>query len=144
MEIEIRSSGVDLMEALRAYLQRRMRFRFDRHPEVIRKITVRLTEQSGAKADGRTNCHITAELIPSGEIFVSEGAADLYRAIGGGIERLGAALHGIRGRQRTGEGFESIRKEQRASLNRGVRCNAKARRPRSQRGRVGLPDRLRS
>lgn len=144
MEIEIRSSGLDLMEALRAYLQRRMRFRFDRHPELIRKITVRLTEQSAAKADGRTRCHITAELIPSGEIFVSEAAADLYLAIGGGIERLGAALHGVRGRQRTGGGYESIRKEATASLTRGGRRNAKARRPLHQRGRTRLPDRLRS
>jgi len=32
--------------------------------------------------------------------LVPETAADLYHAIGGGIERLGSALHGLRGRQR--------------------------------------------
>lgn len=147
MEIDVRSNGVDLMEALRAYLQRRMRFRFDRHPESIRKITVRLTEKNTSKADGRKICQINAELNPSGEILVSATAADLYQAIGGGIERLGSALHGLRGRQRTAErGLESIRKEnlQRMSGQRCGRRNARVRRPFLETGRGAKTKRLRS
>src|SRR5438552_15536819 len=82
MEIDICCNGMDLMEALRAYLQRRMRFRFDRHPELIRKITVRLIEQNTSKSHGGKLCQINAELNPSGEILVRETAADLYQAIG--------------------------------------------------------------
>ena len=147
MEIEIRNTGLDLMEALRAYLQRRMRFRFDRHPELIRRITVRLTEQNASKAEGRKVCQITAELNPSGEILVRKTAADLYHAIGGGIERLGAALHGLRGRQQAADrGFESIRKENRpkTARRRGGRRNASARRPLHERGCSARTGRLRS
>jgi len=132
MEIEIRSGEVDLLEALRAYLQRRLRFRFDRHPELIRKVTVRLTEQHAAKLGGRKQCRITAELHPSGEIFVSETAMDLYQAIGGAIERLGSAIHGVRTRQRTvARGFESVRRNSgpQAVRKRSGRRNARDRRP---------------
>lgn len=84
MEIEVRCGDVDLMEALRAYLQRRVRFRFDRHPDLIRKITVRLEEQKTARAEGKKLCRISAELIPSGQVSVSETPAT-------SIKRLGAA-----------------------------------------------------
>lgn len=147
MEIDIRCGGVDLLEALRAYLQRRMRFRFDRHPELIRKITVRLNEQNTWKAHGRAFCQIHAELNPSGEILVRETATDLYRAIGGSIERLGSALHGRLGRQRDAERrFESIRKENRrkAPPGRGGRRNARARRLLFERRRGTGNKRLRS
>jgi len=147
MEIDIRCNGMDLMETLRAYLQRRMRFRFDRHPELIRKITVRLTEQNTSKPHGRKLCQINAELNPSGEILVRETAPDLYQAIGGGIERMGSALHGLRGRQRTAErGFESIRKENppKRSSTRGGRRNSRVRRPLFERGRAEKTKRLRS
>ena len=139
MEIDIRCNGMDLMEALRAYLQRRMRFRFDRHPELIRKITVRLIEQNTSRSHGRKLCQINAELNPSGEILVRETAADLYQAIGGGIERLGSALHGMRGQQRTAKrGFESIRKENfpKRPSTRGGRRNSRVRRPLFERGRA--------
>jgi ribosomal subunit interface protein len=139
MEIDIRCNGMDLMEALRAYLQRRMRFRFDRHPELIRKITVRLTKQNTSKSHGGKLCQINAELNPAGEILVRETAADLYQAIGGGIERLGSALNGLRGRQRTAErGFESIRKENppKKSSTKGGRRNSRVRRPLFERGRA--------
>jgi ribosomal subunit interface protein len=145
MEIDIRSNGVDLMEALRAYLQRRMRFRFDRHPELIRKITMRLTEQNTSKAHGRKLCQINAELNPSGEILVRETATDLYRAIGGGIERLGSALHGLRGRQRdTERKFESKENRPDAPRARGGRPNARVRRPFFETGRGTRNKRLRS
>jgi len=146
MEIDIRCKGMDLMEALRGYLQRRMRFRFDRHPELIRKITVHLTEQNTSKPHGRKICQINAELNPSGEIIVRETAAELYQAIGGGIERLGSALHGLRGRQRTADrGFESIRKENRPKMSRrrGGRRNARVRRILFERGRSEKTKRLR-
>ena len=147
MEIEIRSSGVDLMEALRAHLQRRMRFRFDRYAELIRKISVRLTEQPTARADGRQLCQIRAELNPSGEVFVREAATDLYRAIGGSIERLGSALRRLRSREHTSErGYDSIRKEAAFKKLRGTsgRRNARERRLLSQRGRSVRTRRLRS
>lgn len=147
MEIDIRCGGVDLLEALRAYLQRRMRFRFDRHPELIRKITVRLNEQNTSKAHGRAFCQIHAELNPSGEILVRKTATDLYRAIGGSIERLGSALHGLRGRQRDAErNFESIRKEnpRKTSQGRGGRRDARTRRPLFESGRGMGNKRLRS
>lgn len=146
MEIDIRSGGVDLLEALRAYLQRRIRFRFDRHPKSIRKITVRLNEQNTSKAHGRAFCQIHAELNPSGETLVRETATDLYHAIGGGIERLESAFHGRRGRQRDAERrFESIRKENRpkAPRGRGGRRNARAHRLLFEGGR-GTRKRLRS
>ena len=147
MEIDIRCGGVNLLEALRAYLQRRMRFRFDRHPELIRKITVRLNEQNTSKAHGRAFCQIHAELNPSGEILVRETATDLYQAIGGSIERLGSKLHGLRGRQRdAARGFESIRKEKRPKTQRarGGRRNARARSPFFERVRSTGNKRLRS
>jgi ribosomal subunit interface protein len=136
MEIEIRSSGVDLLEALRGYMQRRMHFRFDRHPELIRRLTVRLSERSGANAGAKTICEITAELAPSGEILIRESAPDLYRAIGGAVERLGSALHRRQGQQRTARrGYASMRKSgtPRRVRRIGGRRNSGAKRPLVQR-----------
>jgi hypothetical protein len=113
---------------------------------LIRKITVHLTEQNTSKPHGRKICQISAELNPSGAILVRETAADLYQAIGGGIERLGSALHGLRGRQRAADrGFESVRKENRPKTSRrGGRRNARMRRPLFERGRSEKTKRLRS
>ncbi|MBS1842084.1 MAG: HPF/RaiA family ribosome-associated protein [Acidobacteria bacterium] len=142
MEIEIRSGGVDLQEALRAYLQRRMRFRFDRHPELVRKVTVRLTEQDSARSGGRKHCRITAELNPSGEIFVSATAMHLYQAIGGAVERLAAAIQGARTRHRTlARKSETVRQNSgpRAVRKRSGRRNARGRRPLSERSAPVTP-----
>lgn len=61
---------------------------------------------------------------------------DLYQAIGGAIERLGSAIHGVRTRQRTvARGFESVRRNSgpQSVRKRSGRRNARGRRPLAER-----------
>jgi putative sigma-54 modulation protein len=110
MELELRTRQVDLVDALRGYVQRRLRFKLSRHAGRVRRLKLRLTEES--VANGRTNklCVLAAELIPSGELLITETNTDLYIAIGRAIERLGSALHHKLERQRGARrGRDSVR-----------------------------------
>lgn len=110
MELELRAQQVDLVEALRANVQRRLRFKLGRHADRIRRLTLRLSEQTGAKGGAAKQCVLAADLVPSGEVIVTETHADLYSAISGAVENLRSVLRRKLDRQRERwRGRESIR-----------------------------------
>lgn len=111
MQVEIRTFSTHPAQVHRAYARRRLRFKCDSHPGMIRRLKVRLMEQNAAKAGQKKICQIAAHLIPSGTIKVREAAADTYRAIDKAVERFGSALSRKLERRRSARrGFESIRK----------------------------------
>ena len=100
MNIELRMHQVDLVNALRAYVERRLRFKLGRHAGHVRTLTFRLTEQDSTTGSGAKLCFLAAKLVPTGEVIVMETNRDLYTAVGHAIERLKTALQRKIERQR--------------------------------------------
>jgi ribosomal subunit interface protein len=101
MNCEVRMDQVDLVNALRAYVQRRLQFKLGPHVQHVRALKVRLTEQDGTSCNGTKLCLLSARLAPSGELTITETNADLYKAVGRAIERLKTALLRKMERQRS-------------------------------------------
>lgn len=100
MNCDVRMDQVDLVNALRAYVQRRVRFKLRPHGGHVRALKVRLTEQDGTSGNGTKLCLLTAKLAPSGEVTITETNTDLYKAVSRAIERLKTALQRKIERQR--------------------------------------------
>ena len=91
MNCDVRLHQVDLANAFRAYVERRLLFKLGRHAEHVRTLRVRLTEQEST-ASGAKLCFLAAKLVPSGELIITETNSDLYTAVSRAIERLKTAL----------------------------------------------------
>jgi len=92
MNCDVRMDQVDLVNALRAYVQNRLQFKLGPHAGRVRALKLRLIEQDGTSGNGAKLCLLTAKLAPSGELTITETNADLYKAVGRAIERLKTAL----------------------------------------------------
>ena len=110
MNFELRTHQVDLANALRAYVQRRLRLKLGRHAEHIRRLKLRLTGHNSATSGAAKLCFLAAELVPSGELVIMETSTDLYMAVSRAIERFKIALRRKVERQRSARrGRESVR-----------------------------------
>ena len=82
MNVNVRMHQVDLVKALRTYLEKRLRYKLGRHADCIRGVRVHLNDQDGAADGTATVCFLAAELVPSGEVLVKEADTDVYGALG--------------------------------------------------------------
>ena len=112
MNIEVRMHQVDLVNALRAYIETRLRFKLGRHAAQVRTLKLRLTEQDRTTGSGAKLCFLAAKLVPSGEVIVMETNRDLYTAVSHAIERFKKALQRTierqRGRRRSRESLQDV------------------------------------
>lgn len=92
MNCDVRIDQVDLANALRAHVQRRLRFKLGPHAEHVRALKVRLIDQDCTSGNGIKLCLLTAKLAPSGEVTITETNTDVYKVVGRAIERLKTAL----------------------------------------------------
>jgi len=92
VDFDVRMHQVDLVNALRAYVERRLRFKLGRHAGHVRTLKCRLTEQDSITGSGAKLCLLAAKLVPSGEVIVVETNRDLYTAVSHAIERFKTAL----------------------------------------------------
>ena len=110
MNCDVRMDQVDLVNALRAHVQRRLRFKLGRHAGHVRRLRLRLTEQDCATDGAAQLCFLAAEPEPSGEVIITETSTDLYAAVSRAIERLKTALRRKIERQRSArQRRESVR-----------------------------------
>jgi ribosome-associated translation inhibitor RaiA len=110
MNCDVRMDQVDLVNALRAHVERRLRFKLGPHAEHVRALKFRLTEQDGSGGNGTKLCLLTAKLAPSGEVTVTASSTDLYKVVSRAIERLKTALlRKIERRRDTRRRRESVR-----------------------------------
>ena|ERR1700739_1342937 len=112
MNIEVRMHQVDLVNALRAYIETRLRFKLGRHAAQVRTLKLRLTEQDRTTGRGAKLCFLAAKLVPSGEVIVMETNRDLYTAVSHAIERFKTALQrkieSQRARRRSRESLQDV------------------------------------
>ena len=88
MEIAVHNYRTDLADALRCYVDRRLRFSLDRFRGRVGRVIVRITP------DGRKECRcfISIEVNSLGRLAVEESDADLFAAIDRAAGRLGRLL----------------------------------------------------
>jgi len=106
MQIRTNVNDADASDAIRSYIERRLRFALGRFGQRVGHITVRISPD-GPSAN---HCRIRAEMVPLGQIIVEETDSDLFTAVdraAGNIRRqFGRELEQIRNSR---VGRESVR-----------------------------------
>jgi ribosomal subunit interface protein len=77
MQISVHNKEADLDEALRSYVERRLRFSLARFGNRVGLVTAR----TGANSPNQTRCRISAEILPFGRVTAEEHGPDLFAAI---------------------------------------------------------------
>ena len=106
MQLAMHNYRTDLSQALRQYVERRLRFALDRFGRRVSRATVRVCP------DGPTDslCSISIEVEGFGRIAVEEIDADLFAAIDRATGRIGRLLGRELERARCAKiGRESVR-----------------------------------
>lgn len=102
MRVEVRGHGVEVSEALRDHVERRLRFSLDRFRERVDAAYASLRDVNG---DGRhgvdKECRVVVVMRPSGSVAAHARRADLYQAIDVAAGAVGRSLVRAVTRRRT-------------------------------------------
>lgn len=124
MNVEIRSQGFNMSEALERYAERRLGFALRKFAKEIGRVTVRLSDLNGPRGGADKRCQITASLPPSPAVTLQAVEADPYAAIDRAAARLERALARSMGRTR-----ESRRRRMSIRKPEGIRLRPLGSRP---------------
>jgi ribosomal subunit interface protein len=106
MQISVHINEADLGDALRSYLERRLRFALDRFRDRVGLITVR----TSIEGRGKARCRIIAEMLPFGRVIAEETGADLFSAVDRATAVMGRRFSRQLDRERDSRfGRESVR-----------------------------------
>ncbi len=85
MHIQINVNDADTSDAIRNYVERRLRFALSRFGQRVGHITVRI------RPDGPfgKNCRVRAEVVPFGEVVVEQSGSDLFSAVDRAAGKIG-------------------------------------------------------
>ena len=92
MEVEIRIQGTDLAEAIRRYVDRRIRFALGRFAPRVGRVMVRISDINGVRGGVDQCCQVTVQIPPTGQLVVDQVNADLFAAIDRASERIAEAV----------------------------------------------------
>lgn len=111
MDIKIRAQNIEMSEALRHYVERRVGFTLRPFRRTLGGVVVRLSDLNGPRGGVDKRCRITAIQYPAGALLVQATDVDLYAAIDRAAHRLERTI-GRRRRQalRSQKGQQSVRK----------------------------------
>ena len=75
MQLQVRGRNIELTEALRAHVERRLQFALSRFGQRIGRVLVRLADVNGPRGGDDKSCHVDVNLFPSGSsISTSSGS----------------------------------------------------------------------
>ena len=126
MRMNVSGHNIELTDALRAHIERRLLFALGRFQRRIRRVTVRVFDVNGPRGGVDKTCRVVVDVIPSGRIVVEHTEDDLHTAMDWAAERTGHAVGRELARRR------EIRQNQEAGeprsgdgdgVRRSVRCN---------------------
>ncbi|MFQ5546003.1 MAG: HPF/RaiA family ribosome-associated protein [Acidiferrobacterales bacterium] len=100
MEIDIQARNFSLTDALRAHVERRLRFALARNADHIQRVVVRLSDINGPRGGADKCCHIQVVLRHLPEVVTQDTEADLYVAIYRALDRAGRTVARGLARQR--------------------------------------------
>jgi len=92
MQVKIRTRKIELDEALRAHVDRRLRFALGRFGERIAKVVVRFEDANGARGGVDKQCQLDVALQPSGNVLVEDVDADLHALVDRAAHRAARAV----------------------------------------------------
>ncbi len=92
MEVELRIQDSNAQDAVKNYVNRRIRFAMGRFASRVGRVVVRTYDTNGARGGVDQCCHIGAELVRAGKIVVEQTDADLFTAIDRACDRLAQAF----------------------------------------------------
>jgi putative sigma-54 modulation protein len=89
MQVDLRIRNTDLTNVLRSYAERRLRFALSRFGDRAGHVVVTVSELKSADHGIATNCRISADIRPFGQVAARETDPDLYAAIDRAAGRIG-------------------------------------------------------
>ena len=92
MRIEIHAKNVEMDEALRADIDRRLAVAIGRFDEFIRLVTVHLANSNGVRGARENKCRICVSLKSSGDVEIADSDVDLYAVTARATGRVGLAV----------------------------------------------------
>jgi putative sigma-54 modulation protein len=103
MQVGLRIRNTDLVNVLRGYTDRRLRFALSRFGDRVGCIVVSISECNGTDRGIAKSCHISAELRPFGQVAARETGPDLYTVIDRAAGRMGRLFASRLGRGKEDE-----------------------------------------
>jgi putative sigma-54 modulation protein len=92
MLLSVHGKGIALTPALRALVERRVRFALDRQDHRIRSVRVRLEDLNGPRGGVDKRCMIQVRGDRGWMLLAEHTAADLRAAVAGAADRLEQAM----------------------------------------------------
>jgi ribosomal subunit interface protein len=93
MRVEVRGHGVEVSEALREHVERRLAFALDRFRERVESAYAILRDTNGSARRGiDKECRVAIVLRTSGSVAAHARRADLYQAIDVAVGAVGRSL----------------------------------------------------
>jgi len=92
MTLDIRGITIDLSAAVRAHIERRLRFALGRFSGRIGRVVVRIADENGPRGGRDKRCRIAARLGRRGTVLVEERGEDLQAMIDVAAERMGRVV----------------------------------------------------
>ena len=92
MQVDIRTRKIEVDEALRAHVARRLRFALGRFGERIAKVMVRFEDANGVRGGVDKQCRIDVALRPSGNVLIKDIDADLHAVVDRAADRAARAV----------------------------------------------------
>ena|SRR5690348_15019474 len=85
MQLRINVNDADASDAIRSYVERRLRFALSRFGQRVGQITVRIRPEGPSG----NSCRIRAEVVPFGQVVVEQNDSDLFMAIDRAAGKMG-------------------------------------------------------
>ncbi len=92
MRIQINKRNVEVNEALRAHVERRVGFAFGRFGERIARVIVRFFDTNGHRGGVDKRCQIDVDLRPARAVRVEDTDADLFAAVDRAADRASRSV----------------------------------------------------
>ena len=102
MRLDLRATESTLSQAMRSYIERRLRLSLGRYVGQLARVTIQVREPVVPDGGKGHSCRITAELVPSGTIRQETVNPCVFVAMDGAVERISLSVRRQLDR-RTGE-----------------------------------------
>ncbi len=100
MQMTIDSVNVELDDAMREYIERRLRFVFTRFSPRIKRISLCVDRADRPSGGCDSWCKVSVKLVPTGEIEIEVHAEDIRSSVAQAVDRAGRAVERRIERQR--------------------------------------------
>ncbi len=92
MQLQIQGNDRALAQAMRSYIERRLRLTLGRYTGELAQVTIRVADPAPRGRPGG-GCRVRAELVPSGRLVEHEvDDPCLFSAVDAAVERMGRSV----------------------------------------------------